>query len=76
MFAVRGARYWHHSGKGPYTLLEVGRRTTDLGLVAIYRQEYAIGAFPVGYVWARSLEEFEGVVDTPEGKKPRFMKEQ
>lgn len=72
---VRGARYWHYKGLGPYTLIELGSRTSDLKVQVIYRQDYESKTHPVGHIWVRDLTEFESTVETKDGPKPRFTKE-
>lgn len=76
-----GARVMHNSGKGPYTIVGVAFKcgklseNAALGRVVVYRQEYALGEFPIGQLWARDMDEFTGTVIAPDGSTiPRFTR--
>jgi hypothetical protein len=69
-----GTRFMHHSGKGPYTVINIAIRTSTLTSSVIYRQDYHHEKFPMGTLWDRDLVEFSGSVAVDGKAVPRFSR--
>ncbi len=61
--------YKHYRTGNHYRVIGVGKHSETLEDLVFYEALYDN---PMSKLWVRPIEMFNGEVETPEGKKPRF----